>query len=552
MITSSPRQYILFAIGIAVLLAAFGLLWLRAAPLAQPESQPLNYVAAPTLSTYYVGGGGAVAYGVWFENGTWQGDLIAQAVDTYGQVSATALWKARSVFADPAGANANDIASTYWNTTRVVVSTDGGTAAGWSGNRPGASNRIKFRYNDGTAIAGSALTMPQQTLLGPNPTEQEKIVKFVRGYRGDERISATQAAMRDRNLPQNPSGTLRERYSILGDIIHSNPVYVGTKPIFDYNFSGYQTFKSTTTRAARVYVGANDGMLHAFDASTGREVFAYVPSMLIPKLPKLAKLPYTHTYFVDGELAAGDAYGDFDTCSTKPCWRTVLVGGLGAGGKGFFALDVTTTQASEDEDSARARILWEIGAPSRPSDGDLGYTFSRPTITRLASGKWIVVAGNGYDSDNGLAVLYLIELDTGKVHKVPVPDNKTPTASDKNGLSSPLVVVDQYYNAKYVYAGDLDGNLWRFDLGSQTSGAIDTSAISVQRLFKGSPDQPITAAPDFAEHPQGGFIVVFGTGRAFSDAELSDQSKTQYIIGVYDNGTVSPWTATLTDLASIS
>ena len=519
---------------------------LIAAPTADPTGQPLNYMAPPDMNTFNVSEGTAVAYTPWFENGTWQGDLFAYAISTLGDVGSL-VWAARAVFADTTGANANDNAAPgddYWN-NRIIVTTDGGYGGGWSGNKPGAGNQIPFRYNDYSTTPspspGTVLHQTQQNAITATVADQDKIIKFVRGFRGDEKISTTQAEDTTKpNLSANSSGTLRERYSILGDIIHSTPKYVGP-PSLSYLFDDYLTFKSNNSgRAARVYVGANDGMLHAFDASSdptqGQEVFAYVPSTVIGNLDKLADLNYTHTYFVDGELDVTDVYGSYDGCTTSPCWRTVLVGALGAGGKGFYGLDVTTPPTTTDtEATAKARVLWEIGAPGATADADLGYTLARPKIVKLKNGKWVAIAGNGYDSANGSAVLYFIDLESGAVAKV---DTGSGSAGDKNGLSSPTVI-DSNGDAiaDYVYAGDLEGDMWRFDLtGISTSGSpISTAEVSFYKLYDGTNAQPITAAPAVRDHPKGGFMVMFGTGRAITDSDLADTT-VQAVYGLHDSG----------------
>jgi Tfp pilus tip-associated adhesin PilY1 len=497
---------------------SLSLITVFAARLTLPAKQPLNYIAAGDLNTFNLGSTSPtpVAYSPWFENGAWQGNLIAKPVSDQGVIGASVIWQARDVFADPLGADTNDVSATYWSDTsgtdkRIIITTTGGSG-GWTDNAPGDDDKVPFRYNDYSAnpapLPGTVLTQSQQDSIAATVTDQEKIINFARGDRSNENISATQAAS-EPGLPANSAGTLRERYSILGDIIHSTPQYVGA-PDANYVFNNYASFQSSNSgRAGRVYVGANDGMLHGFDAANGQEVFAYVPSMVIGNLQKLSALNYKHTYFVDGELAAGDAYAAFPACGGGSCWRTVLVGGLGAGGKGFYALDVTDPVTTSDTESAvRANILWEVGAPYNSADPELGYTFSRPTITRLKTGQWVAIAGNGYDNTNGKAVLYLIDM--------------TVIDSDFDG------------DADFVYAGDLNGDMWRFDL-TGVGNPVTAGAVSAYKLYDGSPAQPITAAPDVSTHPDGGFLVFFGTGRAFNTADLADPTA-QAIYGIHDQG----------------
>ena len=518
-------------------------IFLLAAPSADPTAQPLNFIAPPGMSSFNVGGGNAVAYAPWFENGTWQGDVRAFSITSTGAIG-TQQWSALQIFADTSGVNANDNAAPgedYWN-NRVIVATDGGYGGGWTGNKPDANGKIPFRYYDysgGTPTSGTVLHQTQQGQITSTSGDQNKFVKFIRGYRSDEKIQSSSKQLDSTdseykpNLVENSSGTLRERYSILGDIIHSSPKYVGP-PSKGYTFDNYLTFKSNNSgRAGRVYMGANDGMLHAFDAATGQEIFAYIPSMVMSNLGSLTTLSYTHTYFVDGELAAEDAYVDTGSGTS---WHTILVGALGAGGKGFFALDVTTPPTTTDtEASAKAKILWEIGAPGLTADADLGYTLTRPTITKLKNGKWVAIVGNGYESTNGHAVLYFIDLATGAVV---TKDTGSGSVGDKNGLSSPTVVDANFDDiADYVYAGDLNGDLWRFDLTAISSSGtpIDASEVTFYKLFDGVDTKPITSAPDIQLHPNGGFMVFFGTGRAITDADITDTT-VQSIYGLRDQG----------------
>lgn len=505
-------------IGLIAIIGSIGI-YLHAASLTTPTAQPLNFIAAPDLSSYDVSSGNSIAFSPWFENGTWQGDLYAYSINSTGNVGTT-TWNARALFTAAEGASPET--STYWS-DRVIVTTDGNPGGVWGSNVAPTNSKIPFRYNDYIATpspsVGTVLTASQQTAIG----NQNKI-EYVRGRRSQE----TQFG-----------GTLRQRYSILGDIIHSRPVYVG-QPKANYISNNYLAFK-TTTRSARVYVGANDGMVHAFDATSntstyGKEVFAYVPSMVVSNLGKLSDSPYTHTYFVDGELTAADAYVDTGDGNGLR-WRTLLTGGLGAGGKGFFALDVTTPVAAGDtEAAAKAKILWEVGTTTDP---DLGYTFSRVTIAQLKTGQWVAIAGNGYDSTDGKPVLYIIDIATGAVAKA-YADTTAGTASDKNGLSSPTVVdVNGDGKADFVYAGDINGNMWRFSLTSVATSPLTTAAASTEvtsyKLFPGNTSKPITTAPDVSAHPNGGYMVFFGTGRGFTAADIAGTT-TQSIYGIRDSG----------------
>jgi len=319
----------------------------------------------------------------------------------------------------------------------------------------------------------------------------------------------------------------------LGDVVHSEPVYVAEPKLSYASLSGsegtaYSVFRSTyLNRIPTVYLGANDGMLHAFDASTGadqgKELFAYIPSMLIPKLNSLTHKPTTtqdfnHKYFVDATPAVSDAY-------YASAWHSVLIGGLGGGGKGIYALDITTAAADE-----APTVMWEF---SDADDVDMGYSFSKPSIVKLDDGDWYAIFGNGYNSSAGKAVLYVVNLETKDFKKI------TSNTGPSNGLSTPTVIdTDGDLIADRVYAGDLLGNVWSFDITSfnVNSGGGDVSGGEL--LFSAATDQPITSKIAVQEHSLGalaGYALHFGTGKFFSstDNDSSGQA-TQSIYAIWD------------------
>ncbi len=454
-----------------------------AAALFVPNSQPFGYVAPPALSSSHFSRNSVVAYTPWFESGSFRGDLMALSVAPSGQVNTLApLWRAASI-----------LDGQHFMTGRRIVTTDG----------LGAS--IPFQFAE--------LTAAQQLQVGST-----SILDYIRGDRSNESAAG-----------------LRVRSSVLGDIIHSDPVYVG-KPAAGSIYGNYLAFASANaSREPRVFVGANDGMVHAFDATDGSEVFAYVPSMVMGNLPKLAAQPYFHQYFVDGFLTAEDAKFGGE-------WHSVLAGGLGAGGKGYFALDVTDAGAAT-EAAAASKILWEFHLGSAGA-ANLGYSYSRPSIVRLKNGTWGAIVGNGYLSTSGVASLYILDIRTGAViRELVVPD------LDANGLSSPTVIDsdgDGYVDV--AYAGDLNGSLWKFDLESAFPAAWSV-AYGGKPLFQtalnGGVRQAITTAPDVGRHPQGGVMVYFGTGRLLSVPDSINKT-TQAVYGIWDNG----WSAVSVPISS--
>ncbi|MGM0574069.1 MAG: pilus assembly protein, partial [Bacteroidota bacterium] len=316
------------------------------------------------------------------------------------------------------------------------------------------------------------------------------------------------------------NGTFRARSGKLGDVVHSSPEY----------------------HNGVVYVGANDGMLHAFDAETGEEKFAYIPKIVIDKgtLPDLASTDYSHQFYVDNSPYVRKISSD----------ETLLVGGLRKGGKGYFCLDVTDPD-SINEASAANLVRWEYSAGT---DDDLGYSYSRAYIVKTKvdlnsnglADDWIAIFGNGYDSENEEAVLYVLNAKTGAVLK------KFYTgATGCNGMSSPTITdvnADGY--ADYVYAGDLHGNLWKFDLGDSNNDdiysvsdweiAYEDTAGDPRPLINVNHDsggQPITVEPAVmrmsCEAGQKGYFVVFGTGQYIGMNDFEDDNQ-QSFYGIWD------------------
>jgi type IV pilus assembly protein PilY1 len=421
----------------------------------------------------------------------------------------------------------NSMNVAYWSgdltkTTVTTTTTSSTSTYNWAASQqmPNWSSRNIMMANN----AGSALqpftygNLATKTYAGVNlqTTLTSDQVDFIRGDTSKELSS------------------FRKRASLIGDIVSSGPVVVTTAkyiPSIAEPLGGspgeYQTFKNTqATRRGQVYVGANDGMLHGFDTATGVEKFAFIPTAVIANLNALTAKTYNtdsslHRFFVDGTPVTSDVY-------FGGAWHTILVGTLGAGGREIFALDVT------DPDSVS--LLWEY---TSQTDTDLGYTFAKPVILKLHSGEWGVIVGNGYNGNNGNASLLIINAATGALVK-----KLTTSISGNNGLSSPVVLdSDSDGVADYVYAGDLGGNLWRFDLTGTSAGNYVVS-FSNTPLYKatisdanGADVQSITAPPVVMRHPTStGILVVFGTGRYFTSADKTS-TDLQTLYGIWDKQT---------------
>ncbi|MBQ0917530.1 hypothetical protein KBW71_03680 [Hydrogenophaga aromaticivorans] len=305
-------------------------------------------------------------------------------------------------------------------------------------------------------------------------------------------------------------GTLRDRNpaTVLGDIAHSSPFYV----------------KDSNT----VFIGANDGMLHAFDSQTGVERFAYIPSAVTARLKNLTQVGFdtSHEFFVDGDIAVSN--------KSQTAGVNYLVGALGRGGKGLYGLDVTNPASFDGAD-----VLWEYFSTT---DNDLGYMLGRPVIAQLQNGAWAVIVGNGYNSTDQKAVLYVFNLATGAL----IQKIDTGVAGD-NGLATPGLILDSAGKVTTAYAGDLKGNVWKFNLNSSASSgwSVANSGLPFFTATSASGGvQPITApitvtqklVPDYTGDPHvGKWFVHFGTG---SDFRTSDPGNTdqQSWYGLVDNG----------------
>ncbi|MGZ8258987.1 MAG: pilus assembly protein [Caldimonas sp.] len=449
---------------------------------------------------------GSAIYQAKFNSADWSGTILNYAVAANGSISGTPTWNAGV-----------QVKAQHWNTGRHILTYKPSAVAGQRG--------IPFRWPGLPATPGAAeLDTSQSTALNQTPgggsdAFGEQRLRFLRGdasYEARNCASPPCAAPQFRNRAVSP----------LGDVINSSPYYVGA-PNFgyydDFEAGRYSSFAATYRgRTPVIYVGANDGMLHAINALTGAELFAYVPSPVIADLPKLTDLSYSHRYFVDGPPTVGDVY-------YNDAWHTLLVAGMRGGAKGLFALDVTDpTQFSEA--NAASIVRWEF------QDPDMGHVFGQPLLVKTNNGRWSVVVSGGYNVGNasGRAFLFVIDAETGNL--VAKIDTGAGSAASPNGLS-PAATIDINGDsvADIAYAGDLDGNVWKFDLFSTLPGSWSLSNGGVP-LFSAGAGHAITGRPDITQFTAGGFLVAFGTGRYIASADNTDLT-TQRIYAIRDTGT---------------
>ena len=337
---------------------------------------------------------------------------------------------------------------------------------------------------------------------------------------------------------------------MLGTITNAEPKVVAA-PRAGYPNTDYQSFrKANLSRTAVAYVGANDGMLHGFKASDGTPVLSYVPRGVFPNLGAYTDPTFTHRMFVDGPIITAD-YKDGST------WKTLLVGALGSGGRGLFALDVTDP-TSFKEASAASIVKFDYTAPAvgqtpaaftseAGTTGmmaeiatDLGHIVGDPSrdafvgrnlqVARMRNDKWALIFGNGLNSVNERAALYILYLDGSGLRKL-LPETAT---GQGNGLATPLPVdVDGDGRVDLVYAGDHLGRLWKFELAGSDDTQWKVAQISGVNKPVIDTGRPITSAPAVAHHPGGGLLVTFGTGRLLTDGDRNSTA-TETLYGVWD------------------
>jgi type IV pilus assembly protein PilY1 len=354
--------------------------------------------------------------------------------------------------------------------------------------------------------------------------------------------------------------------NLLGDIVNSGVTYLaGSGPAFSGpNYPGHAAYRtSNKSRPPVVYVGGNDGMLHAFSGDNGKELFGYIPGLVFANLPSLSALNFQHQYFVDSTPMVGDFQKNAAT------WGTMLVGALGAGGKGYYALDITSqaTFATSTQATLSALPLWEF---SSAQDADMGFSFNEASINPLtgayqqiakvadaavADGVWRVVIGNGYGSTAGRAALFLINANTGAATNKLVASN-----GPSNGLSSPTPVdTDRDGLIDTVYAGDALGNMhkFQFSIASGSDFVLSKPGLNNGAMWRYigvvfASGEPITTAPSVAPSCDGvGWNVAFGSGKFNEDADYTNTNRRGFYT-VVDKGASSSLTVSSNDLATIT
>ncbi|MCX9155069.1 PilC/PilY family type IV pilus protein [Niveibacterium sp. 24ML] len=481
---------------------------------------------------------------VTYDSERWTGDVKGFRINTIdtetGAISLTPKWSA--------SAKLTDLASgTGWDSARKIVAV----------TRTDSGGRI------GKPFRKSDLHSADFALLGADDARRQKVLNYLRG---DRTYESTDSVTKD----------FRFRKSLLGDIVNSKAIYVGApsalySDAFNPKYSEFVT--SQKSRKTVVYAGANDGMLHAFDASTdgsadgGKELFALVPNAVFQgpdKKPEesglqaLASNAYTHRYYVDASPEVRDvdfarAGGATGAALDSADWRSLLVVGLGKGGRSFVAMDVTDPASWTSESEIAKKVLWEFTAP------DMGYTYGRPLITKVPKYGWVVVLTGGYNNTlapfandasdfRGKGVLYFVDPRNGNLLE------KVTTDAGSFGSPSGLAQVTGYtqnyadYTTDQIYGGDLEGNVWRFDVSqtSKTDSFPLPDKIAIAKDSAGNV-QSITTAPQ-VEYSASDLkrYVFFGTGRLLHSYDITTsaaRSQTQTFYALRDGTKTKPYTS---------
>lgn len=463
------------------------------------------------------------------EDGDRIDDLLHAAVNGRGQFVSAANPDAFATGLAAALAAITERTGSFSNVGANSTSVDGGTrvyqasyvSGVWTGELaafPVSSNAVgttaSWRASAGIPTTGRRLFAGDATGTSaaafPSGLSDVRLAALTRTGTGNYPVTGEENAAYlagDRSREETNGGNLRNRNNLLGDIVTSSPAYV----------------KETDT----VYVGANDGMLHAINASNGQELFGYIPGGINwSNFAGLSRPDYAHRYFVDGPI----------TVSTRAQAgnKNILVGALGKGGKGVYALDVTTPSSFAATD-----MLWEL----RERDGLVGLVQSKPVIARLNDGSNVAIIANGINSTNGTAALLVVDLQTGATVKLFDTGAGDPAvdSADSNGLTSAVGWdADGNGTVDAVYGGDMLGNVWKFDLSAssraQWAVANDGDPIFVATTA-GDVRQPITAGLTMALHPRTYQPwIFFGTGRMMTAGDLTARG-VQTLYGFVEDGT---------------
>jgi type IV pilus assembly protein PilY1 len=451
--------------------------------------------SAYTLSSPNQTSAGGLSFSSVYDPNNWTDVITASTLsfDSNGNpISSTPAWVSSTTLQ-------TQLAGTGWQIARKVVT--------WNGTA-------------GVPFEVANLSATQLAALVPSSYASNTSTQYLSYLRGDQSNEVGSTAT-------GGTQSLRARSLLLGDIVDANltPVSGPSMGFSDGNNPGYAAF--TTLWAARptvVYAAANDGMLHGFLGATGSEIFAYVPSATIqgptgtPQVNGLAALGnpnFTHHYYVDATPLAFDVDLNHTGGNTSgsPNWHTLLIGGLGKGGKSYYAIDITdpATMALSTESVLAAKVQWEF------TDSTMGYSYGAPIVVKTAQYGWVAIFTSGYNSSSTLGYIYIVNPSTGAL----LQKIATPSASSGLTQASAFIQDATDFTAESVYVGDLNGQVWRFDL-TKTSGTYPAPTLLATLTDSSGNAQPVTSAPEIEIHPSTlKRYVMLGTGKLLSSSDVA-------------------------------
>ncbi|MFL6681980.1 MAG: pilus assembly protein [Burkholderiaceae bacterium] len=480
---------------------------------------------ALSLPTPNISSSGTVSYSATYDPTSWTGQLIGSTAtfDGDGTPTITQQWDARALLGS---------ASVTAATRRIV------TCCTQSPTAPGLPFTLAT-LRDGSLDARTNYTTFAN--VPGVPSARQSIGNYIAYLRGDTSQELANG------------GAYRNRKFRLGDIVNAKPVTVGPPnyPFYDTYNPGYATFKSQfANRRNVVYAGANDGMLHAFDGTVGNasppsgsELFAYIPSFVygstssagVNGLASLGNPGFAHHYLVDATPGAFDIdLNRTSGASGDPKWRTLLIGGLGKGGKGYYALDVTDPTAWTDEASVAAKVMWEF------TDPRMGYSYGVPTVAKTRKYGWVVIFTSGYANADGRGYFFIVNPANGVLLEAVATPAGTSGALDM-GHATAYIETYADMTADAIYAGDLQGNVWRLDVSARDVTLPYPAPTRIASLTddRGSP-QPITTRPLVEIAPNSAIrYVLVGTGKLLADSDIGGNAQQSFYAiadGIADSG----------------
>jgi type IV pilus assembly protein PilY1 len=510
-----------------------------------------NSIAGGAISTQRLTTSGGYIYQAQFDPSDWSGDLVSypvtlnsnQSVSIADGVNTPFQWKAAEVLdaritANPSASNRN-----------IVV-----------GKRIPTAGLTATDFRWGSIDSDLVDALSKATLSSPADGLAQARLNYLRG---------------DRSLQGT---TFRPRGSVLGDIVNSAVAFSGI-PSTNISDPSYLSFYAVNkSRVKALFVGSNDGMLHAFNADNGQELFAYIPSWLGYKLPALTHPSYNqanqHQSYVDGSPSVAEAQVGND-------WATVLVGSTGPGGQGVFALNVTNPSSF-----GPSNVMWEF---TDRNDADMGNVMGQIKIMKFrtssstastATYKWFAVVPSGVNnyandtatgglvSSTARPALFLLDLSkptsqawalNTNYYKISLPVDSTVASTMPSGLINFKATRGAGDEVGLIYAGDLHGRVWKLDFSR--AGVTDwriekLTAFSTSYNSNGEPTgtplplyiardaqgnfQPITMEPALLNGPNRSTIITFGTGKYLENQDNLVTTLRQSVYALYDTASRQP------------